>query len=86
MKRFRSVWKKKADIRIKGQKDHLGLKIALLAFAVLLAAGAVYYFAFYLPASAPRFQAAWILSRFWIRFPARGAKEWRIGAICKRKR
>lgn len=49
MKRFRSVWKKKADIRIKGQKDHLGLKIALLALAVLLAAGAVYYFAFYLP-------------------------------------
>ena len=49
MRRFRSGWKKKADVRMKGQKDHMGLKIALLVLAILLIAGAVYYFAFYLP-------------------------------------
>lgn len=41
---------KKADVRLQGQKDHMGLKIALLVVALLLLLGAVYYFAFYLPA------------------------------------
>ena len=49
MKRFRSGWSKKGHISMQGQKDHLGLKIALLCAALLLAAGAVYYFAFYRP-------------------------------------
>ena len=49
MKRFRSGWSKKGHINMQGQKDHLGLKIALLCVALLLVAGAVYYFAVYRP-------------------------------------
>ena len=49
MKRFRSGWSKKGHISMQGQKDNMGLKIALLCAALLLIAGAVYYFAFYRP-------------------------------------
>ena len=48
MKRFRPGWSKKGHISMQGQKDHLGLKIALLCVALLLIAGAFYYFAVYL--------------------------------------
>ncbi len=41
---------KKQMYGCKGKKDHMGLKIALLVVALLLLLGAVYYFAFYLPA------------------------------------
>ena len=49
MKRFRSGWSKKGHISMQGQKDHMGLKIALLCVALLLIAGAVYYFAVHRP-------------------------------------